>query len=90
MVTKEQAMNADWRSEFHCGECKRVKGPRGGVKTTQETWRVNGACKTWKTRPTHFSLPVKYGLRGFHYIDHHNADQFHSSAECPLNHAEET
>jgi len=24
--------------------------------------RTNGKAKTWKTRPTHVSLPVKYGL----------------------------
>ena len=24
--------------------------------------RVSGKCKTWKTRPTQFSLPVKFGL----------------------------
>lgn len=25
--------------------------------------RANGRCKTWKTRPDDFRLPVKYGLR---------------------------
>lgn len=35
--------------------------------------RVNGKCKTWKTRPTEFRLPVKHGLRNCFYIDENNA-----------------
>lgn len=43
------------RSEFHAnGFPKRV--------------RVSGKCKTWKTRPNEFKLPVKYGLNKNLYI----------------------
>jgi hypothetical protein len=35
--------------------------------------RVNGAMKTWKTRPGEFLLPMKHGLRDCFYIDHRNA-----------------
>lgn len=35
--------------------------------------RVNGQCKTWKTRPDDFRLPVKYGLRHCFYITPENA-----------------
>lgn len=35
--------------------------------------RVNGKCKTWKTYPDDFSLPVKHGLRTYGTINHYNA-----------------
>lgn len=35
--------------------------------------RANGKVKLWKTRPTEFRLPVKYGLRECFYITPHNA-----------------
>lgn len=35
--------------------------------------RANGACKTWKTRPSDFRLPVKHGLRECFYITELNA-----------------
>lgn len=63
MVTKEQAMNARWRDEFEHTILK--------VRC-----RVNGACKTWKTRPNEYRLPVKYGLRDCFYIDESNASEW--------------
>ena len=38
--------------------------------------RVSGICKTWKTRPNEFQLPVKYGLKTSFYITHENADDW--------------
>ena len=38
--------------------------------------RVTGKCKTWKTRPTHFRLPVKYGLYESGYITHENCNDW--------------
>jgi len=35
--------------------------------------RVNGVCKTWKTRPNEFSLPVKHGLYSYFYLSQDNA-----------------
>ena len=66
MITKEQAMSAH---EFHHVTLKNADG-------TPLRWRANGACKTWKTRPTHFKLPVKYGLYEYSYITHDNADEW--------------
>ena len=78
-VTKAQAVAASeqWgRVVFHyapaCTE-KRV-----------ERWRTNGAVKLWKTRPSEFRLPVKFGLRGYSYITDLNADDFHLASECPF------
>lgn len=38
--------------------------------------RVNGKVKLWKTRPTEFILPVKYGLRECFYINRVNAAEW--------------
>lgn len=37
---------------------------------------ASGACKTWKTRPNEFRLPVKHGLYDSTYITHQNADEW--------------
>ena len=39
-------------------------------------FRVNGKVKLWKTRPTEFILPVKYGLRECFYINRVNAAEW--------------
>ena len=38
--------------------------------------RSNGVCKTWKTRPDEFKLPVKHGLRTCFYITEANASEW--------------
>lgn len=38
--------------------------------------RANGKVKLWKTRPTEFQLPVKYGLRECFYINRVNAAEW--------------
>ena len=38
--------------------------------------RVNGKCKTWKTRENEFKLPVKYGLYKHFYIDQDNCHEW--------------
>ena len=45
--------------------------------------RVNGKCKTWKTRPLDFRLPVKYGLKKCFYVTPSNAAEW--SATSPDN-----
>lgn len=83
MVTIEQATT---EREFHRnGCCFRSIGPRGGVTQRSEVWRRNGATKLWKTRPTEFRIPVKFGLRTYDYITQTDLHRFHTAAECPLN-----
>jgi hypothetical protein len=41
--------------------------------------RVTGKCKTWKTRPDEFRLPVKYGLRQSFYIEPRNAHEWETT-----------
>jgi len=83
-VTKAQAMDTNIRY-FHIGECTRVVGPRGGVKTTITECRRNGQVKLWKTRPMEFSLPVKRGLYDYGYITDSDNERFHADVDCPLN-----
>lgn len=82
-MTRDQALAADYHTELHYGICKRVTGPRGGVTLKVETWRINGRCKTWKTRPEDFSLPIKYGFKGpYDYVTPSNMESYHLAAEC--------
>jgi hypothetical protein len=66
MISKSQAVEAKRRQIFHHVTLKNADG-------TPARCRVNGKCKTWKTRPNEFSLPVKYGLKECFYITEVNA-----------------
>ena len=79
MLTKEECINAYYRQTFyHISE----KDSRGFPVQC----RVNGKCKTWKTRPNEFRLPVKYGLKQCFYITESNNQEWCSSMEGPLLH----
>lgn len=82
VVTKDEARTAH---EFHEGECIMEIGVRGGVNMHVARWRPNGRMKEWKTEPHKFCRPIKYGLRGYGYLDHGNAHQFHTQENCGLN-----
>lgn len=69
MVTIETATSVGYRHEFHHVTLKNRDG-------SPVRCRVNGKCKTWKTRPGEFRLPVKYGLRECFYIDNSNASDW--------------
>lgn len=63
MVTKDEALVARF---FEHVELKNADG--SAVRC-----RATGKCKTWKTRPDEFKLPVKYGLYHSFYINEENA-----------------
>lgn len=95
MVTKEQAVemytneqtgvvSGYKHNEFHAEGCKRVLGPRGGVKEIITRVRRSGKTKIWKTRPLEFRVPVKWGLYESGYINHDCAHNWHVASECPL------
>lgn len=46
-----------------------------------QRWRVNGKCKTWKTKPEEFVVPIKHGLWTYDYLNHENAFDFCLSEE---------
>lgn len=61
MITKEMAVSAKGGTIFYHETLKNADGsPLRG--------RVNGACKTWKTRPHDFRLPMKHGMYECFYI----------------------
>jgi hypothetical protein len=70
-ITRQDAMTV---REFH-----EDHEPAGKIYS----WRANGACKTWKTRPADFRLPVKWGLRSYDAITPANAHLFHRADDCP-------
>ena len=84
MLTRAQALTCQ---EFHQDPCYRTYGPRGGLQTTRcVRVRRNGMTQTWKTRPTEWRLPVKYGIyaRGQFSLTQADADKWHAAEDCPL------
>ena len=76
MITKEQAMEQP-SDIYMLGEFDYQGAP--------VRWRANGQCKTWKTRPSEFRLPVKYGAYDYDYITQDNAKWFTlDEQECYL------
>lgn len=71
MITMEQALTS---REFH-------ENHEAGEKIYR--WRRNGATQTWKTRPTEFRIPVKYGMYSYDNITHRDADRVHAVEDCP-------
>jgi len=68
-MTKEQATQADYRTTLEHTTIKNADG-------SPARCRVNGRCKTWKTRPDDFKLPVKHGLYNCFYINQDNAEEW--------------
>jgi hypothetical protein len=44
------------------------------LMNTGNYWHVrrNGKTQTWKTRPTHFRIPIKFGFKNYGEINHDN------------------
>jgi hypothetical protein len=89
VITKEQAIalgEAYGATLHYTGrrDCSRVVGPRGGITVNIVHVRTSGKCKTWKTRPTEFRLPVKYGMFESFAVDHTNVADFHLAEDCPI------
>jgi hypothetical protein len=66
MITKSIALSA---SRFEHVSATNADG-------TPVRCRAMGKCKTWKTRPADFKLPVKYGMYNSFYIDNVNASEW--------------
>jgi hypothetical protein len=86
VVSKEDAikLGEGWSATVYHGTAryasrgKQVGGPVQG--------RVNGKCKTWKTRPMEFRLPLKVGFRGFSEITEGNCHEWYLTEEEALKH----
>ncbi len=77
MITKRDAETA--RHFFHL-TARNADG-------TAVRCRANGRCKTWKTRPDDYRLPVKYGLRSCFYLTPSNADEWSTADPTDLSDA---
>ena len=69
MITKEIAINSKVGDVYYHESRKDSRG--APIKC-----RVSGKCKTWKTRPLEYRLPVKHGLYSNFYIEHTNAHEW--------------
>lgn len=69
-VTKAQAAALTYGDVLHHA----YKRNRDG---TPMRVRVTGKCKTWKTRPDEFKLPVMYGLYESGYVTHENCGEWY-------------
>lgn len=82
MITKEQALTAEYFHENHSAVIK--VGPRGGlVYPKVYNWHRNGKTKTWKTQPDRFEVPIKYGMRSYGHLTNNDAHMFHTAENCP-------
>lgn len=83
MITRDDAL---YCAEFHAGsesECSITVGPRGGVTTHIEIWRVSGMPKVWIRRPD-VRVPVKHGMYQHSYVLWPSeADAWHTRENCP-------
>jgi hypothetical protein len=66
MITKEDAMIMPHGTTLYHTSIK-------GSDKRPVRCRVTGKCKTWKTKPEKFRLPVKHGMRQSFYIENVNA-----------------
>lgn len=66
MITREQALQLKHGDIlYHIAHVNADGSPA--------RWRVTGKVQTWKTRPDHFKIPVKNGLRHYSYVTHDEA-----------------
>lgn len=75
-ITKEQAVTLSYREVLE----HKTKSNADG---TPMRCRVNGKCKTWKTRPEDYRLPVKYGMYQCFYITPENAEEWYQPITDP-------
>lgn len=68
MITKEQALTLRYGDIIYHVSNRNADG-------TPQRWRVNGAVKIWKRKSNahRFSVPLKYGLYVYDYLDESSA-----------------
>ena len=81
-MTLEEAKNLQWNDILHCEPCKRTIGPRGGITTHVEAWRINGVVKRWKRQPDRIRVPIKHGMRDYAYLENVDLPYFHKAEDC--------
>lgn len=84
-LTRDETLTCN---EFHYtgdGMCRTTLGPRGGVTYHVTRVRRTGRTQTWKTRPTEWRIPVRYGFREQFSIRQSDAANYHPAERCPAN-----
>ena len=79
MITKAIAMAATLGTIFYHASHTNADG-------TPTRCRVTGKCKTWKTRPDMFELPVKHGMFQAFYINERNCNDWFEHEVEPVIH----
>ena len=69
-ITREQAITVDYFEHTTLTN----------ADNTPLRCRRMGKTKTWKTRPTEFRIPVKYGMYNSFYISHDNAHKWNTKS----------
>jgi hypothetical protein len=87
ILDRENAQTAQYF--HHSDDCAQTVtvGPRGGITYPHvELWRRNGATQTWKTRPTEFRVPVKYGMYAYGQLTDGDSPNWHTGTaeSCEL------
>ena len=78
-ITLAQALTE--RSFHDDGGCP-INADHRGKDKGPAVWRRNGKTQTWKTRPTDFGVPVKFGLHDYAQITPFD-NNVHVAADCP-------
>jgi hypothetical protein len=73
MVDKQTAIDSKHGDFFYCVNANHIS-----------RFRVTGKVKTWKTRPTEFRIPIKFGLYGSYEITDKNAHIFYSNVQTAI------
>lgn len=72
---------ADVLAAMHTGGVHENNGRRDGLCYAH---RSNGGMQTWKTRPTEFRQPIKYGMHGYGQLTDLNVQGYHAASTCPV------
>ena len=67
---KFRPMTVDEAKSLRHGDHVEFMDKNGDVRDC----RVNGKPKTWKTRPTHVKVPMKYGMYECFYAENYASD----------------
>lgn len=72
MITKKQAVGAAHGEEVYSMR-RHYKTPRPDGAVEPHRARVHGRCRTWRSHPESFRLPIKLNAYRVSEIDEHNA-----------------
>lgn len=84
MITKEQASSLHHGDLIHYGKCKKVVGPRGGVRRKIVRLRITGRLRLWARTPEKWEIPIKYGYYDTYRLSDRNCSDFHLENECEV------